>query len=269
MNGMAKTLIIAEPGATAEGDWANYLKLIYTAAECGASCWKPQWTSNPAKMLERRHIGPDHPQRRIYERAYGWLHFPVEWHQDFSTLCQKLGMSYACSVYLPEDVATIASFVDYLKIASFENRDRSMQQACRMCFAGLESNRVIISTGMSPSDWEWRSYVPYSRRLHCVSAYPAPLDAMNISVEGFDGLSDHSRHLLAGALAVACGASIVETHYRLDECDEHNPDYAVAFSPKEFTQYVQNIRDAEIMLGSGVKERQPCEDWALPYRVTS
>jgi N,N'-diacetyllegionaminate synthase len=103
--------------------------------------------------------------------------------------------------------------------------------------------------------------------LHCVSAYPAPISEMNLRAVG-RGLSDHSRNLLTGAVAVGAGARIIETHYRLDTCHPTNPDYAVAFTPAEFTQYVKNIRDAEAMMGDGVKKRQPCEEWAVPYRVT-
>lgn len=84
-----------------------------------------------------------------------------------------------------------------------------------------------------------------------------------------DGLSDHSRHALTGALAVAAGATIVEAHLRLDDTPAENPDYAVAFSPSEFTQYVKNIRDAEVMLGTGRKEIQACEHEMLSFKVTS
>lgn len=266
---MAKTLVIAEPGCTHEGEWADLLNLLYTAKECGADCFKPQWTSDPALMCERRHIGVDHPKRSYYERAYRWNSFPVDWHKDFSELAHKFGMQYACSVYLPQDVATVAPFVDYLKIASFENRDAAMIAALH---ALSDHGRILVSTGMDDdldgltNDWRGLG----ADFLHCVSAYPAPLDAMHVSVvRELDGLSDHSRHLLTGALAVAHGAGFIETHFRLDSCDSHNPDYAVAFTPKEFTQYVQNIRDAEIMLGSGVKQIQECERAMVPYRVTT
>lgn len=264
-------LILAEPGCTAQGDYATYVRLIETAAQCGAGCWKPQWTSDPVQMCERRHIGVDHPKRAYYQRAYSWLAFPVEWHADFKARCTDLGMQYACSVFIPQDVATVASYVDYLKIASFEALDRELLRAC---MHAKPARHVIMSLGMdAPANWsgKWRMQEAHPISLHCVTSYPAPLSALNLSLlsDGLcEGYSDHSRHLLAGAVAVGAGAQLLETHYRLDDCDEDNPDYAVAFAPWEFAQYIKNVRDAEVMLGSGIKEIQDCEREMLPYRVT-
>lgn len=261
-------LVLAEPGCTHEGDKATMLRLLETAHACGANIWKPQFCSDPALMCERRHIGPDHPKRAYYQQAYTWLQFPVEWHAEFRDACHALRMQYACSVFLPQDVAVVAPYVDYLKIASFEAQDTEL-----LAEAILHHKRVIISTGMGEpfidlSLWN-RNLSPWAL-LHCVSAYPAPIAEMNLAVlKRYKGLSDHSRHLLTGAVAVGAGATIIETHYRLDDCNPDNPDYQVAFTPSEFTQYIRNIRDAELMLGTGVKQRQPCEEWAVPYRVVS
>jgi sialic acid synthase SpsE len=264
---MSKVKVLAEPGCTAEGHFDQMMRLIEVAASAGCDVFKPQWTSDARLMCERRHIGRDHPRRAYYERAYSWLEFPLGWHAEFREQCKALGMSYACTAFLAQDVFALEPFVDYLKVSSFEARDVTIQTACKHI-----SKPVIVSTGMMDGSecFAWRQFVLHAQFLHCVSAYPAPLPAMNImaiDTKGLDGLSDHSRHLLTGALAVACGAEIVEAHYRLDDCSPDNPDYAVAFTPAEFTQYIQNIRDAETLLGSGVKQVQECEQAMLPYRV--
>lgn len=265
---------MAEPGCTAEGDYATMVQLLETAHACGADVFKPQWTSDPDAMVTRRKV------REVYRRYYGWLHWPVDWHQDFRDRCRALGMQYACSVYLPQDVATVAPFVDYLKIASFEAQDKALRIAFNK-YRRVRKPIVLVSCGAG-FDGDVDGWNGETKRLHCVSAYPADLGAMNLAcLRGeldddscwartpYDGLSDHSRHLLAGALAVALGADIVETHYRLDACDPTNPDYVVAFTPVEFAAYIQNIRDAELMLGSGVKQIQDCERAMMPYRVVS
>lgn len=263
-----KTLVIAEPGCTAEGDYRAMVRLLETAHQCGADVWKPQWTSDPAQMCERRHIPTDHPKRHYYEKAYAWLNWPVEWHGDFRNRCRVFGMKYACTAFLPADVFTIEPYVDYVKIASFEAGDEAIRTACKYV-----SKPVLLSTGMTSylevdlllkSTWQL---------LHCVSSYPAPASEMNLRVlsDGgygrYAGLSDHSKHLLTGALAVARGARFIEAHYRLDDCDPSNPDYGVAFTPAEFAEYIQNIRTAESMMGDGIKRQQRSEAWALPYRV--
>ncbi len=258
---MARTLVIAEPGCTAEGDFDTMVRQIHKAADCGADVFKSQWTSEAAQMVARRHAEPE------YLKYYGWLQYPIEWHAQFRLIAQSRGLQYGCSVYLPEDVKTIAPYVDLLKISSFEAHDDAMLEAAEQI-----TTRVMISTGMSDREWHWRWHG--ADILHCVSCYPAPLDAMNIRAIDFDdrrmrctGLSDHSHHLLSGAIAVACGATVVETHFCLVTCRPSNPDYEVALFPESFRRYIQNIRDAETMLGDGIKRIQPCEEPMLKYRV--
>lgn len=281
------TLVIAEPGCTHEGDYDALCRLVVTAHTCGADVWKPQWVSDPAAMCERRHIGIDHPQRAYYERAYTWLAFPVAWHTPFRAYCHAVGMRYACTVFLPQDVATLAPRVDYLKISSFEAEDQALVRAAMLAkpghkpeHSGVFDANVIVSTGMMEQAIDYRVWdsgrcLTPAFVLHCTSSYPAPLASLNLSVLGdeyasrYGGLSDHSRHLLTGAVAVGCGARVIETHYRLDDCDPQNPDYPVAFTPAEFAQYIRHIRDAEMMLGDGIKQVQPCEAAMLPYRVVT
>jgi N,N'-diacetyllegionaminate synthase len=255
-------LVIAEPGCLHEGSREKLFELLSVAARAGASCFKPQWTSDPDAMLARRRIGWGHERYAYYKQAYSWLAFPESWHNDLSDRCHALGMQYACSVYLPGDVQRIAPVVDWLKVSSFENQDDAMKRAC----AGLGS-RLIVSHGCSGADMRW-GWPSGAKHLHCVSAYPTPKAQANIRrVDSCDGYSDHTRHLLAGALAVARGAEIIETHFRADTSHPSNPDFHVAFSPAEFAQYIQNIRDAEAMMGDGLSRGQPCEDWAIDYKV--
>lgn len=258
---MAKTLVIGEPGCTAQGDKATMRRLIETAYVCGANVYKATWIRDLPEMMRRRNFVEGTEEYARFASIYGWHVWPLAWHAEFQAYCHELGMEYACTVHTPDAAELVAPFVDYLKISSFEATDGVLIKR-----ANETRVRVIVSTGMmnnlEASVWCWK-------RLHCVSAYPAPLESMHLQLltDLCHGLSDHSRHLLTGALAVALSAEVIEAHYRLDDCDPTNPDYAVAFSPAEFVQYIKNIRDAEIMLGSGEKKRQPCEEPMLKYRV--
>jgi sialic acid synthase SpsE len=276
-------LVIAEPGCTAQGDKATMLEMIDVAAACGANVYKATWILNLPEMMRRRNFGryplaPAKDANRFlsaaeeyayFERVYSWHVWPWEWHQDFQRRCHELGMEYACTVHTAEAVKAVSTFVDYFKISSFEAMDEGLRDA------GFAHNlRVLVSTGMMDG---YEAVIPCWGRLHCVSAYPAPMESMNLArlsrcyrTDGeaeFDGLSDHSRDVRTGGYAVCAGAMIIETHYRLETCDPQNPDYAVAFSPAEFTQYIQNIRDAETMMGTGEKKQQPCEEPMMRYRV--
>lgn len=119
--------------------------------------------------------------------------------------------------------------------------------------------------------------------LHCTSAYPCPLEDLHLRVLSqpwCDGLSDHSRHVAVGGVAVLQGAKVIEAHLRLDRCSPDNPDYQAAFEPAEFSAYVRNIRraaegwleqspDTERMLGDRVKRQQVSEQAMSAYRVTT
>jgi N,N'-diacetyllegionaminate synthase len=254
---MSQTLVIAEPGCTHEGRFEKIIELIETAATCGADVFKNQWMSDPDAVIARRGV-PSDP----YQRYYGWLAYPLGWHRRFKERCHELGMQYGCSVYLPKDVWPLEPYVDLFKISSFERKDLALSGTAR-----LSGKRVIVSAGMLE---ETEYYMNEPDMLVCTSAYPAPLGALNLELlrmGRFAGLSDHSQYVLTGAVAVGAGADVVEAHMRLDDCDVWNPDYAVAFSPADFQQYIYNIRAAEQMMGTGRRGIHPSELPMVEYRV--
>lgn len=263
------TTIVAEPGCTAEGHLQPMLDMVHLTAACGADVFKAQWTSDPTRMADRRNAGAQ------YERFYRWLAFPVEWHAIFRERCTEAGIRYACTAFLPEDVATLEPYVSSIKVASFECQDDEMLSALAPV-----TKDVWISTGMaSRSEVRRIAERAYSLShdttlLQCVSRYPAPLDALNLSVlhsvsGEIRGFSDHSdpSETFTGAFAVCAGARLVEAHIRMDDADRANPDVPHAMTGDQFEAYVSAIRQAEACLGDGIKRQQPCEQDMAKYRV--
>jgi sialic acid synthase SpsE len=72
------------------------------------------------------------------------------------------------------------------------------------------------------------------------------------------GYSDHTVDLIAGALAVAAGACIIEKHLTYDRTAK-GPDHAASADPDQFAEYVRLIRNAQAMCGSGSKHVLPIE----------
>jgi sialic acid synthase SpsE len=257
-----KTLVIAECGSCHDRSLSKAFRLIAAAKDAGADVAKFQFWSDAGELAMRRRV-PD-LYRAIYER----YQVPQHWLYFLEAACSQHGLEFMCTAYLPEDVRVVAPFVQRFKISSFEANDDAMVLA-----HAPYSQPLIISLGMNGN--YWRFHCTTAQLLHCVSAYPAPVDAMNLRVlwsdpDGepmFHGLSDHSRHPLMGALAVAAGAQIIEAHIRLDDTDPKNPDYETAFSPKEFAGYVDNIRVAERAMGDGERQLQACELPMARFRV--
>lgn len=258
---MKRTLIIAEPGSTAEGQLENYYRLIDAAADFGADIFKNQWVSNPDRLCQRRNA-------HAYKWTYSKLKYPQSWHSILARRCEQSGLEYACTVYLPEDVPIINQYVQMFKIAGFEAHDSE--------FVTLHEQfgkPIILSLSMgnsNPASINAATYI-----LHCVQAYPAILEEMNLSrisalkqqTGKHVGLSDHSHHLLTGAIAVAAGAEMVEFHYRLQKTHTSNADYDFSFEPQDAKSYIDNIHIVEKMMGHGKAQAMPCESEMLPYRV--
>src|SRR5574342_105592 len=160
--------ILAEPGSTHGGDLATMHRLIDLAADVGATAIKPQWTSNPAHMVERRRAP-------AYLAAYQMLAYPVAWHHELRTHARARGLDYVVSVYLPQDAGAIASYVDAIKIASFEAQDRALLRAA------VDTGRLVyVSTGMLTRAEAVTAGAYADLLFHCVSAYPAPRESWNL-----------------------------------------------------------------------------------------
>jgi N,N'-diacetyllegionaminate synthase len=246
------TYVIAEAAACHDGDLSRARQLVALAQAIGADAVKFQWCSSPQRLAVRRNA----PE---YVEAYRLLNFPVEWLELLKGDAKARGMEFLCTVYLPEDVPVIAPYVDRFKVASFEAGDDEFQAAHLQYM-----KPIIVSAGMNQNPM-WGTQV-----LHCVSAYPTPVDEINLEkmrAMGFDGLSDHTRHPLTGAFAVAAGAEIIEFHFRLALTSPNNADFVVARDPLEAKTYVQNIRLAERFMGSKDAMIQPSEEPMLKYRV--
>jgi sialic acid synthase SpsE len=277
-------LVIAEPGGTHEGQLDTMLALVEAAAEAGANVYKATWIADVPRVLDQRHI-TDPTERDYYARVYAWHAWPIGWHDTLRARCHESGLLYGCTTHTREAVRIVAPYVDLHKVASFEAMHRPLLDAHEDA-----GGHLVISTGMLTAEevrfldgWRKRGN-NLNRRvdlLHCTSAYPAPLEDMNLQVcaqAWCDGLSDHSKHVSVGSAAAALGARVIEAHLRLDDCDPENPDYAVAFDPDEFERYVTEIRlerlmdwaaGSELVLGDGQKRPMPSEQVMSQYRVTA
>lgn len=228
------------------------------AAKCGANAIKVQYVSDPRAMEQRRNVAIG-----SYER----LAWPQAWLGEMGSISDSLGLDFLCTCFLPIDVDIVAPFVKRFKIASLEYQDHSIWVAMRKY-----GKQIIASTGACSAVevqtmGKWLS--PGDKLLACTVSYPCDLKSVNLSAlrGGFNGYSDHSRNIITGAIAVACGAEIIEVHFRLEDTLADDPDFEHSLDPEQLEEYISNIRQAELMLGDGVKKIMPCEEWALKHKV--
>jgi N-acetylneuraminate synthase/N,N'-diacetyllegionaminate synthase len=264
------TLIIAEIGVNHDGSVERALELVAHAADAGADAVKLQVfraetlihasgrfadyqkqrvdDEGPAAMLRRYEL-PDEALRRIVKAIRGH------------------GMLPLATPFSPSDVPRIAGLdLPAVKIASPDLVNRPLLQRC------AELHRpLLVSTGAATMDevrravgWlgEWRCTFAL---LHCVSGYPVASGDAQLcwisELSAFDapvGYSDHTSEELAGALAVAAGACIVEKHLTHDR-RAAGPDHSASADAAQFARYAAAIRLAERLRGKPGKRVLGCE----------
>ena len=249
--------IIGEFASCHEGMLSRALQGITVAANTGCDAVKFQYFSVPARMRERRKID-------LEASNYNEGSIPAEWFGNIRDFCKEREVAFICSVFLPEDVGFVSKWVDGFKVSSFESKDRELTRA----ISAIRGDRpFFISTGMQEAHDD--TYLPTTCiKLHCVSAYPCPLEEANLgAIELGEGYSDHTRCVFTGAFAVSAGASFLEVHYRLDDTSQNCPDYVVALTPKELARYIRLANAAFIMRGHGRKVPMESEKANMRYRV--
>ena len=254
------TFIIAELGVNHQGDMKVATKLIVAAKEAGADACKFQ-TYDP-DILE-----PPGPRREMLRR----LMLSHGQHRVLKAQVERRGMEF---ISTPFDVPSLRFLVDELKVKTLKIASGNLDNWPLLEAAADSRCHVIVSTGGASlaqvAKIEWVSRAATLRVLHCVSAYPASVGMMNLAVlpkmddlmvDGV-GLSDHTTSLLIPALAVAMGATVIEKHLTLDR-NADGPDHRASLEPEQFKIMVDNIREAELAMGDGVKRPQACEAAAM------
>jgi N,N'-diacetyllegionaminate synthase len=255
--------IIAEIGSGHGGSLDKAKQLIEIAAKSGANAVKFQ-LFRASSLAERRgltlqQVAPMKP-----------LELPEIWLPELKARSSELNLDFMCTAFDIWGLQRVAEYVQYFKIASFEMSDPILLQA-----HGDYEQSVILSTGMATRAEviEAASNIEHLQAaLHCTTAYPAPIDEINLramadmGVNCDMGLSDHSGSPLTGAVATALGARWLEVHLRAFE--GNSPDDGLhALMPDAFAQMVEHVRQAELMLGSGSKGIQHSEVANVGFRV--
>ncbi len=196
--------------------------------------------------------------RTLYD-LYREAHTPWDWFPKLMAAAARVKIACFSS---PFD-ATAVDFLETLnvpayKVASFELCDHALIRKIAMT-----GKPMIVSTGQS-SLAEIDDGVRIAREagakeivlLHCVSAYPAPPESMNLRTiphlgTAFGvpaGLSDHTRGNAAAVASVALGACMIEKHFTLSRA-AGGPDSSFSMEPHELADLVTSVNAAWRALG--------------------
>jgi sialic acid synthase SpsE len=261
----AEVMVIAEIGNNHEGDMGRARELVQSAAQAGAHAVKFQ-TIVPERLV-RRSESARLEQLRRYCLSY----------EQFAELAQVAAQAKVMFMSTPFDLVSVghlAPLVPAFKIASSDNNFVALLEA-----VAETGKPVLLSTGMAALDdvkrscavmeaaWASNGVAPGMVLLHCVSAYPAPLESANLlairSLErdtGYPvGYSDHTLGIEAAVLSVALGARVIEKHFTLSKTQSSFRDHQLSADPVELAELVRRVKLARAALGDGVKRMMPAE----------
>jgi N-acetylneuraminate synthase len=255
--------IIAEAGSNHNGNLEQAKQLIDVAASAKADAVKFQ-VFRADKLYPKSAGVTDYLKipKPIYD-IIAEMEMPYEWLPELSSYCDRKGVVFLASVFDEDSVDRLDAYVEAFKIASYE-----MTHIPLLRYIASKRKPMIVSTGAANLA-EVAETVQEVRRsgndglilMQCTTAYPAPIDAMNVRAiatmkSSFGvpvGLSDHSRDpFVAPIAAIGVGANLIEKHFTLSN-DLPGPDHRFAVEPPELRLMVQKVREAEKALGTGEK----------------
>jgi len=272
--------IIAELSANHNGDIQRAFDSILAAKEAGADAVKIQtYTADTMTIdCDREDFqikGGLWDGYNLYE-LYKEAQTPYEWHKPLFDYAKEIGITIFSSPF-DETAVDLLEELDApaYKIASFEMTDLPLVE-----YVAKTGKPMIISTGMANLE-EIETTVEKARSsgcqdlllLHCVSAYPAPIDQINLRTipdlsarfSVLSGLSDHTMGTAVATTSIALGACLIEKHFTLSRADK-GPDSEFSLEPDELKQLCQDTKIAWQSLGNSGYERSASEQENVRFR---
>lgn len=257
--------VVAEIGVNHEGDPAVAEALVRAAAAAGADAVKFQ-TYTP-----ERFASANDPARLARVTRFR-LDEPT--HRRLSEVARQSGISLFSTAVTEDVVAFLAELSPAIKIASGDIDFEAVVRA-----AARSGKPLILSTGNASIEEIDRAVSWCAEELgdrlqdrlallHCVSAYPAPIEQANVRSVPFlkarygltTGYSNHVLESEAVLAAVALGAQIVEIHVTDRKTGREFRDHALSFEPAELAALVRSIARVRASLGEDGKRVQAAEE---------
>jgi sialic acid synthase SpsE len=260
-----KCYVIAEAGLNHNGSVENAKRLIDLAFEAGSDAVKFQKRTVSKLAVKKTLDAPDDrfPEfGKTYREIREHLEFNMAEYKEIKRYSEDKGLDFLCTAFDPE----AADFLEELGVEVYKLASHSATNIELLEYLASTGKQSIMSTGMAElREVEtavkiFEKYKTPLLLLHCVSAYPTPLDECNLNMinvlkESFDlpvGYSGHELGYLPTLAAVAMGAVAIERHYTLDN-NMIGFDHKMSLNPQDFIAMVKDIRNIEKIKGTGEK----------------
>ena len=265
--------LIAEVGANHNGDINLALELVSVAKKCGADCVKYQ-TYTPSECLtEQKEFEYMSNGKKIKESEFDLLNRLALQKDDWIKIINKCKEENIIFMTTIQDEIDLDQMLK-LGISSIKKGSDDFNYIPNLINIAKTKLPLVLSKGMASEeevDEVIKTLLPINNKIsimHCISVYPAKPEILNLNQivslkkkypEIVWGYSDHSEGTLACTNAVALGAKVIEKHFTLDKKLD-GPDHWFSSDPAELRQLVENIRETEESLGSGIIKISEAEE---------
>jgi len=249
------TFVIAEAGANHNRNFDQAISLIDVAKTSGASACKFQTYSSETLYSKNT---PNFAGYKNINQLIKDIELPREWQKDLKQYCDEKDIEFMSTPFDEKAVDELVNLgVKRLKISGFECTDFRFIE-----MVASSKLPLIISLGIGfRMNWLGKIFDIVSKYnneltlMHCNNAYPTPMKdaslgtvkALSFNSRYKTGFSDHTLSVLTPALAVVCGATVIEKHFTLSR-HIPGPDHPFALEPSELKQMIENIRQAELTI---------------------
>ena len=246
--------VIAEAGSNHNGDPDRACALIDLAARAGASSVKFQFIFASGLYLPDFYDGSGYLPNPVFNQRRSEEISEKDWGRIWDH-AKAQDISVSASVFCERGLLLLSELgAPYVKIASTDLTNHMLIDRAASLF-----NRVIVSTGMATLA-EIDATLSYVRPrhphtdlqlMHCVSAYPCPLEYSNTQRLGLlkrafglpVGYSDHTSGAISAAMALVQGADFFEKHFT-DDQSLPGFDHRYALNEPELKNYVRVLAAA-------------------------
>ena len=263
--------IIAEAGLNHNGSVEIAKKLIDVAADAGVDAVKFQKRTVDILATKKTLDAPDDrfPEfGSTYREIREYLELDFKQYIELKKYSESKGLDFIVTAFDREAVDFLLKVgVEVFKLASHSLTNYDLLE-----YLSQHKKQTILSTGMAELEEIDKAVEIFKNNdcplslMHCVSAYPTPLDECNILMminlkKRYDlptGYSGHELGFFPSVVASSMGAELLERHYTLDK-SMVGFDHKMSLNADELKLMVDDIRMVEKIQGDGKKYVSPTE----------
>lgn len=258
--------IIAEVGLNHNGCIETAKKLIDVAAIAGVDAVKFQKRTVESLAISEV-LDAEDKRFPVFGGTYRQIRESLEFGFDEYCSLKKYSEDRGLDFIVTAFDLNAVDFLERIGVTRYKLASHSLTNLNLLGYLAEKKYSTILSTGMA--DWDeidaaveiFKSRGSELSLLHCVSAYPTPIEDCNIGMLSLlrskyglrTGYSGHELGYLPTMLAVSLGAEIVERHITLNK-NLVGFDHKISLEPDELISMVRNIRMVRLAMGLGRKE---------------